>query len=137
MALESLVRRVRVALKRAASECLRPTACARRITESIVPIRTDRPSYLWHVDVPTTPYRPLSPDRPDRLDVHCFPTSDPDFAAVVRSLLDDLDHSDPSAVELESELRRTYPDARVRERDPLGSLAPGLVGWYVFRDGGR
>lgn len=89
------------------------------------------------MDLSATPPRPLHAERLDRLDVHCFPSSDATFSARVSDLIHELDASDLSPLALESRLRLTYPEARVRVRDTLASLAPGLAGWYVFRDGGQ
>ena len=88
------------------------------------------------MDLSATPPRPLHAERLDRLDVHCFPSSDAAFAARVSDLIHELDASDLSPLELESRLRLIYPDARVRVRDTLASLAPGSQGGTSFATAG-
>jgi hypothetical protein len=55
------------------------------------------------------------------------PRSDARFARIVELLIEGADGPE----DLEARLRRSYPDALVRERD----LADEPSVWYVYRDG--
>ncbi len=61
----------------------------------------------------------------------CFPPDDAVFADIARRLLVSADVAEPAVIE--DALRRRYPEAVVRGRDPLASF--GNSAWYLYRDG--
>lgn len=79
------------------------------------------------------PIRPL-PDSSTEAEVHCLPSTDADFVAFVHSLAGTHDQRGASVAQFEALVRQSYPDARVRVRDPLAETRPGQTVWYVFRD---
>ncbi len=69
------------------------------------------------------------------VELRCFPSDDAAFAAFVDTTLAGSAEPERTPETLERRLRGMYPHARVREQSPLGTLSPGYVIWYVFRDG--
>lgn len=67
-----------------------------------------------------------------RVTLLIFPREDEPFRALVESL---KGTDGVVADHLERQLRVFYPDAIVRQRDPLGGLDPAAETWYVYRDG--
>ena len=75
---------------------------------------------------------------PADLDIRCFPSDDAAFSAHVHAVLASGRGSAPTSPEaLESRLRASYPYATVHLQSSLGTLVPGDLTWYVFRDGGH
>jgi hypothetical protein len=86
------------------------------------------------------PYRrplviPLSSVAADGIELRCFPSDDAAFAAFVDTALAGSAEAELTPATLERRLRPAHPHARVREQSALGTLSPGYVIWYVFRDG--
>lgn len=67
-----------------------------------------------------------------RVTFQLLPRDDDRFTALVESL---TDGDGATADQLEQEVRRSYPHAVVRPRDPLAEIDPFCVTWYVYRDG--
>lgn len=72
--------------------------------------------------------------------VHCFPSADVEFARATRARLNEAALTAPRhelRAIVERKLRESYPEARVRPRDPVATISDGLDDlWYAFRDGG-
>lgn len=70
------------------------------------------------------------------LDVHCYPTSDEDFATFVNDVVH-AHASIPTArlmADIETDVRRLYPNAQFVARDEFGGYDTDPV-WYAYRDG--
>jgi PAS domain-containing protein len=62
----------------------------------------------------------------------CFPLHDAVFATIATHHLASMD--DPAPAALQAHLQDSYPNAVVREREPIATLRGGAA-WYVYRDG--
>jgi hypothetical protein len=69
----------------------------------------------------------------------CFPAEDTAFADRVRALVTELIRSSATEAELLAtvldNLRRDYPEVRIRTRDPIAEYLPEEAAWFVYRDG--
>ena len=69
----------------------------------------------------------------------CFPAGDSAFEERVRALVTERRGKTAAEAELLAavleDLRRDYPDVRIRSRDPIADYWPEQVTWYVYRDG--
>ncbi len=75
----------------------------------------------------------------DDLRLICSPPDDTLFAERVRTLIAELRGRTSSEAELVAavlnDLRREYPNIRIRSRDPIAEFSPEQAIWYVYRDG--
>jgi hypothetical protein len=70
---------------------------------------------------------------------HAFPSTDPQFAQVVSSVMEGARQATTDADELREAvtraLRRAYPDAELVVGGDLAQIVDREQTWYVFRDG--